>query len=151
MWKGRPSKICDIPHIALLFTLASVSFALSLFFNSITFGVIGIVVSFCFLLKIWDAPSPAYAISNKELKISKGTIFKKEERIELFRIKDISTSSIFFLNWIKIGKINLLTTDSTSPQVIMKYIKNYKDVANLIRKEVLEARKENNIQEIDME
>jgi len=150
-WRGRPSKISDFWSIILIVTCLTASIGISLLFTSTTFVILSIIFAVCLIFKLLDAPSPLYELSEGQLKIKDGTLFKKEEFIELFRVKDISTSSIFLFDWFKLGKITLITNDATCPKVVMKHIKNYKNIADLIRKETLKARKENNMQEIDIE
>ena len=127
------------------------TFALSLFLNSTTLSMFGVIFAICLLYKIWDDPSPSYIIRDGQLIIEDGTIVIQQERIELFRVKDISASSNLLLNLFKIGTITLFTTDKSCPKVKLKYIKNYKQMAENIRKEVLRAKKYNNTQEIDIE
>jgi len=149
-WKDNPSRIVYAPAIMLAFLLMSGAIALSIFFNLVPFVALAALFALYLLFKICGKPSPTYMIKDGQLIVEEGTIRKKHEYIELFRVRDISSSSNLFFNCIKIGKINLITTDSTSPKLEIKYIKNYKKVADLIRKEVLKAKKENNIQEIEI-
>jgi len=150
-YKLKPSKIIDFWSILGLSLATVVTIGISLFFSSTTFAVLAVVSAICIVFKSMSSTSPIYIISDGQLKIEDGTWLKKEEFIELFRVQDISTSSFFLFNWFKIGKITLITNDKTCPKVEMKYIKNYKNMAKKIRQEVLKARKENNIQEIDLE
>lgn len=150
-WKGRPSKIRDFWSMLAILAVTAAAFGISLLFSSTTFGVLGAIFAVCLIIKFLDPPSPSYNVSDGQLTIEDGKIFKDREFVELFRVKDISTSSIFFLDWFKIGKITLITNDATCPKVVMKFIKNYENVAADIRKEVLKTRKQNNMQEIDIE
>lgn len=147
----RPSKMSDMPNVFITALLLSSSVFLCIFFSSVSFGILSIFFFFSLLFFVLDSPSPNYTIVDGELIIQQGTIWKKNEHIELFRIKDISTSSNLILNLFDIGNIHILTTDTTCPKLSIKIVKKYKNIAEFIRKETLIARKNNNIQEIDLE
>ena len=149
--KFKPSKMSDIPNIFLTVILLFSSVFLYLFFDSVSFGVLGVFFFFCLLFFILDKTSPSYIIEDGQLIVEHGTIWKKNEYIELFRVKDISTSSNILLNLFNIGNINVVTTDSTCPELSIKMVKDYKNIAEIIRKKGLIARKDNNMQEIDIE
>ena len=150
-YKLKPSKIIDFWYILGLLLITAATIGISLLFSSNVFAVLSIISAIFTIIKFTSSTSPIYTISDGQLKIEDGTWLKKEEFIELFRVQDISTSSFFLFNWFKIGKITLITNDKTCPKLEMEYIKNYKNIAEKIRQETIKARKENNIQEIDLE
>jgi len=106
------------------------------FLAQIIWGIIlfPFVIGIFLLLDVWiKRASLRYRLTNQRLFIQKGLIAKHIEEIELFRVKDATVHQSIFQRILGFGKINILTTDDTTPRIEMIGIPNPVDVKETLR------------------
>jgi len=86
-----------------------------------------------------------YRITNQRLIIEQGIIGKKRNEIELSRVRDYKVNQSFAERVQKIGDIEIVSTDSSSPIFVMQNVENPTEVKEILRKAVLEYRKTMNV------
>lgn len=89
-----------------------------------------------------------YLITCDFIRISKGIFFKRVDQVELYRIKDYVITQPPVMQLFRLMNVILKSTDSENPVVTMTGIPR-SDLIDEIRARVQEARKNDNIYEIN--
>ncbi|EAC8464699.1 PH domain-containing protein [Listeria monocytogenes] len=84
-----------------------------------------------------------YVISDTQLILSTGLINSKQESIDLYRIKVVTSNQTAF----GYGNINIVDQDSMT--YVLRYITDANDIANFIKEKSQNARKDQNISVIE--
>ena len=74
-----------------------------------------------------------YKITSQRLIITTGLMNKKTEEIELVRIKDISMEKTMMDRMMGVGTITVVSTDPTTPEVLLEDVKEVEMVKDLLR------------------
>jgi uncharacterized membrane protein YdbT with pleckstrin-like domain len=82
-----------------------------------------------------------YTLTDQRLKFTRGVFTKVTEDLELYRVRDTKFQQDFFERMCGLGEIILFTTDETSPEIRMPYIKDAEAVREKIRA-LVEARRD---------
>lgn len=90
-----------------------------------------------------------YKIEADQLIETTGILNRSESRLELFRVKDISTERPFLLRLFGLGKVILHTSDKSSPIVSLNGISKCLDFAEALRRSVNDARRKHGVREFD--
>jgi membrane protein YdbS with pleckstrin-like domain len=101
--------------------------------------------------RILQARSKMFELTNERLKISQGVFSKMTDTLELYRVKDIEIRQPF---WYRIGgveNVQLNTSDSSSPLVVLDAIPCSMSLGDQIRNQVEVIRQQKGVREIDME
>ncbi|MCU7356684.1 PH domain-containing protein [Enterococcus dispar] len=86
-------------------------------------------------------PQMKYTLTTERLKIEKvGTITTKKDEIELFKIKDVVFKQGLKDKVMGVGDITLYSSDSSTPEHVLKFIKDPENVKEQIRRAALEAK-----------
>ncbi len=83
-----------------------------------------------------------YLVTNQRLHISEGLFGKTHHNIELVRIQDIDYSQSFGDRLLNLGDIKIRSHDPNSPSFSLTNIKEPKEVFDILRQAVRDARKE---------
>ena len=83
-----------------------------------------------------------YMVTNQRLHISEGLFGKTHHDIELVRIQDIDYSQSFGDRLLNLGDIKISSHDPNTPSFSLTNIKEPKEVFNILRQAVRDARKE---------
>lgn len=87
-------------------------------------------------------PKFNYTLTTERLIIEKqGVVSKKQDDIELFLIKDINLIQGMKDKLLKVGDLEIISSDNSTPNILIKRIQEPKEVREIIRKAVREARK----------
>ena len=93
---------------------------------------------------IWkwlETRNTTYTLSDQRLKFTRGVFTKTTEDLELYRVRDTKFEQSFFERMVGLGKIELFTTDETSPTIHLPYIADAEAVREKIRG-LVEARRD---------
>jgi hypothetical protein len=96
---------------------------------------------------LWDgrpflSVSSYYRVTSERIHISEGLFGKTHHNIELIRIQDMDYSQSFSDRLLNLGDIKIYSHDPNSPTFSLMNIKEPKEVYNLLRRAVRDARKE---------
>lgn len=113
-----------------------------------TFG--GILLGFLIVpltyLKIWiKTHSIEYRLTNERFFVKRGIISRHIDELELFRVKDVSSSQGVFQRLLGYGNILVLSTDDTCPKIVVEGIKSPVEMKELLRKTYRAARKKEGV------
>lgn len=91
-------------------------------------------------------PKENYIITSERLIIEKqGIVSKKREEIELYTIKDINVKQGMKEKLLKIGDIEIISKDVSTPVVVIKRIQNPANVREALRAAVRDLKKDMNV------
>jgi hypothetical protein len=83
--------------------------------------------------------------------MSQGVFTRATEELELYRIKDTALIEPFWLRMFSLGNVVLMTSDRSTPEVIVEAVKNPDEVRELIRAKVEALRDTKRVREVDFE
>ncbi len=83
-----------------------------------------------------------YRVTSERIHISEGWFGKTHHNIELIRIQDMDYSQSFSDRLLNLGDIKIYSHDPNNPTFSLMNIKEPKEVYNLLRRAVRDARKE---------
>jgi len=86
-----------------------------------------------------------YVLTDKKLIVRTGFLNIKEEKIELYRIVDMSMSHPLGQRIFGCGTINLMSKDVSSPTISLKEVKDPYTVHNLLEDTIEKQKKEYNV------
>jgi hypothetical protein len=88
----------------------------------------------------------SYVLTNERLKIVHGLLSRDIENFELIRVQDIDVSLNVSDRILGIGDIVIKGADPSSPEVVIRNIKDPQEVYEILRRAWLEARKKHGLQ-----
>ncbi len=82
-----------------------------------------------------------YVITNERVRIIEGLLGKNYEDIELVRVQDVDFKQSMTERALNLGDIFIASHDPSNPQMVLKNVQNPKDVHEILRRAVIDARK----------
>jgi membrane protein YdbS with pleckstrin-like domain len=92
-----------------------------------------------------------YEVTTERLKTTEGILSKVTDTLEFYRIKDIERRQPFLYRLCGIENVQLNTSDTSSPLVIIEAIPQSAGLADVIRNHVETIRQQKGVREIDVE
>src|SRR6267378_1160542 len=92
-----------------------------------------------------------YELTSERLKMSEGVFGKVTDTLELYRVKDIETQQPFLYRLCGIENVQLNTSDTSSPFVLIQAIPHQVGLGDKIRNQVETIRQQKGVREIDVE
>jgi uncharacterized membrane protein YdbT with pleckstrin-like domain len=92
-----------------------------------------------------------YQLTTERLLISSGVINKSTETLELYRVRDLQVAQPFWLRLFGLHNIHLITTDTSTPEIIVDYIPADLKLPDKFREQVEQCRVKKRVREIDIE
>jgi uncharacterized membrane protein YdbT with pleckstrin-like domain len=92
-----------------------------------------------------------YELTNERLKMSEGVFSKVTDTLELYRVKDIETRQPFFYRLAGVENVQLNTSDTSTPFVVIDAIPCAVGLGDQIRNQVETIRQQKGVREIDIE
>lgn len=103
----------------LLFCLAGIVFL----FSIPVAGAVLLCVGVLLLISIWVAVATIrYRLTDQRLICRRGLIARRIEEVELFRVKDVTVSQGLLERILGIGSVVVLSTDDSTPRVLLHKI-----------------------------
>jgi uncharacterized membrane protein YdbT with pleckstrin-like domain len=119
IFKGNPSQIPNIGYYLLCIILAPL----------LGLGVI------MFLVRYLETKFTKFEITNERIIQQNGVLSRRTNETELYRVKDIILDEPFFLRIFGLSNVLIVTSDRTSPLILVNAIEN----GGVIRRELREA------------
>ena len=120
VWTGHPSQWQNIGWFIACLLLVPIPFA---------------------LWKWLETRNTIYSLSDQRLKFTRGVLTKTTEDLELYRVRDTKFEQGFFERMVGLGRIQLFTTDESSPSIVLPFIQDAEAVREKIRG-LVEARRD---------
>lgn len=89
-----------------------------------------------------------YELTDQRLCEQRGVFLRDTEQLELYRVRDISVVEPMVQRLFGCGSVVLVTTDRTTPVVVLKAVSEPHVVADLIRSRVQACRLANGVREV---
>ena len=93
-----------------------------------------------------------YTLTSERLMIRSGVFNIATETLELYRVRDLQMMEPFWLRLWGLKNLHLITTDSTTPELILDYIPSALDLGTKFRQQIELSRQKKGVREfgIDM-
>lgn len=88
-----------------------------------------------------ETRSTRYTLTDQRLKTQRGVLNKLTEDLELYRVRDTRFQQSLVERMLGLGEIVLFTTDESTPQVSLRYIRDAEAVREKLRG-LVEARRD---------
>jgi uncharacterized membrane protein YdbT with pleckstrin-like domain len=92
-----------------------------------------------------------YKLTSERLLITSGVFNKASESLELYRIRDLQTRQPFLLRVVGLENIQLITTDASTPELILDCIPKSAGLPDQLRKYIEICREAKRVRSIDLE
>lgn len=109
-------------------------------------SIIGIPVA---IVKHIVLKSTKITLTNQRLRIRTGIFSKSMEEIELYRVKDWTFTQPFLMRMLGYGAVQIHSSDRTAPEVNFTWLKDAREMSELLRTAVEAVRDRKRVREID--
>lgn len=92
-----------------------------------------------------------FQLTSERLLITSGVINKTTETLELYRVRDLQAVQPLLQRMFGLQTINLITSDSSTPEICVDYIPAGLQLADKFREQIEQARMRKRVREIDIE
>ena len=122
--------------------------------NAFTYLVCGflcwlIVPLFYALYRFLQTACHTYSLTDQRLREGSGILFRQTDELELYLVKDIRVQQPLLQRLVGCGRIIMMTSDRSTPVVVLNAIGNPLAVADLLRDCVERCRVAKGVREID--
>ena len=134
LWQGSPSQRVNLPGYLLCL----------LFF--------WLVVPLFVMAWQWLVlKNTKFELTTQRLKLRHGVLNKEMNDLELYRVRDYTLEQPFFLRLLGLANITLNTSDSTTPVLIIRAVRDGERLRDQIRTAVEKCRMAKGVREIDVQ
>lgn len=119
--------------------------------NFIPFVLCVLIIPIPFAIYRWLAVKcTKFTLTSQRFRIERGILNKHFDELELYRVKDITMSQPFIQRLVGLGTVAMVTSDATTPTIVLPAIAEPRIVLDQIRGEVERVRRERNVRELDV-
>ena len=86
-----------------------------------------------------------YELTSTKLLVSVGLLNRQEDEIRLYRVRDVSLSQSLWERMGNVGTLKVISTDATTPECVLRHVKNPRQVKDVISHTVEQARKKSGV------
>ena len=123
------------------------------------FGVYLLCGLFCWLIvpiffalaRSLQTKCKIFELTTQRLKITSGVFSKVTDTLELYRVKDIETRQPFLSRLVGVENVQMNTSDTSSPFVLIDAVPSSVGLADKLRNQVETIRQQKRVREIDIE
>jgi len=123
------------------------------------FGVYLLCGLFCWLIvpiffalaRYLQTKCKIFELTTQRLKITSGVFSKVTDTLELYRVKDIETRQPFPSRLVGVENVQMNTSDTSSPFVLIDAVPSSVGLADKLRNQVETIRQQKRVREIDIE
>ena len=91
-----------------------------------------------------------YRVTSQRIIITKGVLTRRTDQLELYRAKDASLLEPFWLRIFKLGHVDLVTSDPTTPLLRLEAVPNAASLREQLRNVIEALRVSKGIRELDI-
>ena len=152
IWTGSPSQVKN----ALPFFFAALAALAILFLSLILWnwppgiGFVGVPVIYALCRRL-AVGAQHFELTSERLLTSHGFLSRTTDSLELYRVKDMRILQPFRLRLFGLENIELITSDVTSPVIVIDHIPSHLRLGDQIRAQVEACRVAKGTREIEME
>ena len=109
-----------------------------------------IVPIFIALWRWLETSRHVYRVTNQRIIITQGVLTRRTDQVELYRAKDASLLEPFWLRIFKLGHVDLVTSDPTTPSLRLQAVPNAASLREQLRNVIESLRASKGIRELDI-
>ena len=110
-----------------------------------------IVPIFFALARYLQTKCKIFELTTQRFKVTSGVFSKVTETLELYRVKDIETRQPFLSRLAGVENVQMTTSDTSSPLVLIEAVPSSIGLADKLRHQVEIIRQQKRVREIDIE
>lgn len=150
LWKGHSSQWVHFWFYFFCILLAIGCGVGALFTAGLS--LIGLIVpAVMWGIRWWMTRSTHYELTSQRLRITSGILNRRLDELELYRVKDYALEEPLLFRMLKLGNLNIVTSDTSSPLIAMHAISDVHDVREKLRAAVQSERDRKRVREMDVD
>lgn len=150
LWKGSTSQWVHFWFYLICVLIAAGCIVGAAFTGGL--AAIGLVVPIVMWVGRWYATrSTVYELTTQRLRTTTGIFNRREDELELYRVKDYAVERPFILRLVGLGNLTIVTADATTPTVYIKAISDVEAVRDHLRSAVESARDRKRVRQMDVD
>jgi uncharacterized membrane protein YdbT with pleckstrin-like domain len=150
LWNGHPSQWVHFWYYLFCIILVIACVVGAVFTAGL--AAIGLIVpAIMWICRWWITKCTTYELTTQRLRMGSGILNRQLEDLELYRVKDYSMEQPFFLRVMNLGNLTLVTSDASTPTVVVKAIPDVADVREKLRTAVQQERDRKRVRELDVD
>jgi uncharacterized membrane protein YdbT with pleckstrin-like domain len=150
IWKGSTSQWIHMGYYMFCLLLAAGCLAGAFFTHGL--AAIGLVVpALMWAIRWWATKATFYTLTSERLLICHGILNRREDNLELYRVRDYAVEQPFSLRVLGLGNLKMLTSDPMTPNVTIHAIHEVDKVREALRSGVEAARDRKRVRQMDMD
>ncbi len=150
LWKGHSSQWVHFWFYFFCLLLAIGCVVGALFTAGL--ALIGLIVPVVmWIVRWWITRSTHYELTTQRLRITSGILNRRLDELELYRVKDYVLEEPLLFRMLKLGNLNIVTSDTSSPLIAMHAISDVQDVREKLRAAVQSERDRKRVRELDVD
>jgi uncharacterized membrane protein YdbT with pleckstrin-like domain len=157
LWSGHTSQWVHFWYYFFCLLLAGgIGFAATVFgLATAGVGMLGyvalIIPLMMWLFRWWVTKCTTYELTSQRLRIRAGILNKKVDELELFRVRDYTMDQPLLLRMVGLGNLTLITSDATTPSLVMRAIPGVEAVREKLRNAVQNERDRKRVRQMDVD
>lgn len=149
LWQGNSSQWIHF-WFYLLCSLLAVGLVVAGIFIPLTLPLL-ILPALMWLWRWWLTKTTVYTLTNERLMVTSGIITRHQDNLELYRVRDYCVKQPILLRMLGLGNLELLTSDTMTPNVIIPAIQDVEGVREKLRTSVESARDRKRVRQMDVD
>lgn len=150
LWQGSSSQWVHFWFYALCVLLAAGIIVLSVF----TAGLVLVTLLAPLLMWLWRwwlTKTTVFTLTNERLLVTRGILTRHQDNLELYRVRDYCLKQPILLRMLGLGNLELLTSDTLTPNVELPAIRDVETVREKLRTSVEAARDRKRVRQMDVD
>jgi uncharacterized membrane protein YdbT with pleckstrin-like domain len=151
VWSGSPSQWVNIGTFVVCALTAAGFIAGAKIWNEPLIALAAIVP---FVVAIWSwitVRSSRIEVTTQRITSQVGVFSRRRWDMELYRVKDTTLSEPFLLRLVSLANIEIISSDKTTPNMVIPAIKDAESLRQQIRQNVEKMRMSRRVRELDFE
>jgi uncharacterized membrane protein YdbT with pleckstrin-like domain len=150
IWRGHTSQWVNFWFYFFCLVLAAGAIAAMPFTGGLSAA--GLIIPLVlWIIRWWLTRTTVYELTSQRLKIHHGILNRRLEELELYRVKDYVMDQPLFLRMLGLGNLTLVTSDATTPRVMIRAISGVAAVREQLRTAVQAERDRKRVRELDVD
>jgi len=150
LWKGYTSQWVHFWFYFFCVLLAAAALAGVPFTGGLSAAALVIPLGL-WLIRWWTTRTTVYELTTQRLKIHRGILTRRLEEVELYRVKDYVLEQPLFLRLLGLGNLTLVSSDATTPSIVLRAIAGVAAVREQLRTAVQAERDRKRVRELDVD
>jgi membrane protein YdbS with pleckstrin-like domain len=152
VWTGTPSQWVNFWPFVFAFTLLVAGVVAAARLEEPFILLTGAVALLIFALWPWlRVRTTMFQVTTERISVRSGIFTRRKRDMELYRVKDTTLHEPFFLRLLSLANIEIVSSDKTTPFLLLPALRNAESLRQQIRQHVERTRVEKRVRELDFE